>query len=60
MLIVVADDAVLLREGDQLRPAAHHGPIPFTFASQEISRGWASGRAAADLANLHNHAPVRQ
>jgi hypothetical protein len=24
------------------------------------AEGWASGRAAADLASLHNHAPVRQ
>jgi hypothetical protein len=24
------------------------------------AEGWASGRAAADLATLHNHAPVRQ
>src|SRR3984957_4111576 len=47
------DSAVLLREGDQLRPAAHYGPIPFTFASQEISRGWASGRAVIERRAIH-------
>ena len=37
------DLVVLLREGDQLRPAAHYGPIRFIFASQEISRGLLAG-----------------
>ena len=36
------DAVALLREGDRLRPSAHYGKIPLTFASQEISRGWAA------------------
>src|ERR1700722_13821691 len=49
-----AYDAVgLLREDDQLRIVAHHGPIPITFASQQISRGWASGRAVIERGTIH-------
>ena len=47
------DAVVLLREGDQLRIVAHHGPIPVTFASQQISRGWASGRAVIERRVIH-------
>ena len=47
------DAVVLLREGDQLRIVAHHGPIPITFASQQISRGWASGRAVIERRTIH-------
>ena len=47
------DAVVLLREGDQLRPAAHHGPIPLTFASQEISRGLLAGRAVIERRAIH-------
>jgi hypothetical protein len=45
------DDAVDEMFGDTLR---HGRSVRATDAE-----GWASGRAAADLANLHNHAPVR-
>jgi two-component system, NtrC family, sensor kinase len=47
------DSVVLLREGDQLRPAAHDGPIPLTFASQEISRGLLAGRAVIERRAIH-------
>ena len=47
------DALVLLREGDQLRAAAHHGPIPVTFASQEISRGLLAGRAVIERRAIH-------
>jgi two-component system NtrC family sensor kinase len=47
------DAVVLLHEGDQLRIVAHHGPIPITFASQQISRGWASGRAVIERRTIH-------
>jgi GAF domain-containing protein len=47
------DAVVLLRAGDQLRIVAHHGPIPITFASQQISRGWASGRAVIERRTIH-------
>jgi two-component system, NtrC family, sensor kinase len=42
------DAVALLREGDQLRVAAHYGPIPITFTTQPINRGWASGRAVIE------------
>ena len=47
------DAVALLREGDQLRIVAHHGPIPITFASQQISREWASGRAVIERRAIH-------
>ena len=47
------DSVVLLREGDQLRPAAHYGPIRFIFASQEISRGLLAGRAVIERRAIH-------
>ena len=46
------DDAVDEMFGDSLRRGRS---LRATDAE-----GWASGRAAADLATLHNHAPVRQ
>jgi hypothetical protein len=46
------DDAVDEMFGDTLRRGRS---VRATDAE-----GWASGRAAADLATLHNHAPVRQ
>jgi hypothetical protein len=46
------DDAVDEMFGDTLRRGR---AVRATDAE-----GWASGRAAADLATLHNHAPVRQ
>jgi hypothetical protein len=46
------DDAVDELFGDTLRRGRS---VRVTDAE-----GWASGRAAADLASLHNHAPVRQ
>jgi hypothetical protein len=46
------DDAVDEIFGDTLRRGRS---VRVTDAE-----GWASGRAAADLASLHNHAPVRQ
>ena len=47
------DAVVLLREGEQLRAAAHHGPIRLTFASQEISRGLLAGRAVIERRAIH-------
>jgi hypothetical protein len=46
------DDAVDEMFGDTLRRGRS--------ARVTDAEGWASGRAAADLATLHNHAPVRQ
>ena len=36
-----------------MRPAAHYGPIPVTFASQEISRGLLAGRAVIERRAIH-------
>src|SRR5262249_19138637 len=30
-----------------------YGPIPITFASQQITRGWASGRAVIERTTIH-------
>ena len=44
----------LLREGDQLRNLAHHGPIPIAFASQQISRvGGYFCRAVIERRTIH-------
>ena len=49
-----AEDAVVtLREGDDLRYAAHHGAIPVSFERRPISRGWVTGRAVVDKAPIH-------
>jgi len=49
-----ADDAVVsLREGDDLRFAAHHGPIPVGFERRPISRGFVTGRAVVDKVPIH-------
>ena len=49
-----AQDAVVsLREGDDLRSAAHHGPIPVGFEKRTISRSWVTGRAVVDKVPIH-------
>ena len=49
-----ADDAVVhLREGDDLRSCAHHGPIPVGMDRRPINRNFASGRAAVDKVAIH-------
>src|SRR6202022_2642694 len=51
-----ADDAVAhLREGDDLRSTAHHGPIPVGMDKRPINRNFASGRAAIDKVPIHVH-----
>jgi GAF domain-containing protein len=51
-----ADDAVVhLREGDDLRSCAHHGPIPVGMDRRPINRNFASGRAAVDKVAIHIH-----
>ena len=49
---------VLLREGDDLRIAAHHGPIPLPPNIRglwPISRDWPPGRAVFDRKPIHVH-----
>jgi GAF domain-containing protein len=47
------DTAILLREGESLAVAAHHGPIPIDFVKLPITRGWTSGRAVLDRKPVH-------
>ncbi len=47
------DAVLLLRDGDHLRIAAHHGPMTLDFTSMPISRDWVSGRVVVDRIPLH-------
>ena len=49
-----AHDAVaLLRDGDDLRIGAHHGPIPIDIEKWPINRRWTAGRAFVDQKPVH-------
>jgi two-component system, NtrC family, sensor kinase len=49
-----ADDAVVqLREGDELRSAAHRGSIPVGLHRRAINRNFISGRAVVDRVPVH-------
>src|SRR5829696_1638650 len=51
-----AYDAVLtLKDGEMLKLAAHHGPIPVDFTKWPIGRGWTAGRAVVDRRPIHVH-----
>ncbi len=47
------DAVILLRDGDHLRIAAHHGPMALDFKSMPISRDWVSGRVVVDRVPVH-------
>jgi GAF domain-containing protein len=47
------DAVVLLKDGDDLRFSAHHGPIPINIEKWPISRGWTAGRAFLDQKPVH-------
>ena len=47
------DAAVLLRDGDDLRFSAHHGPIPIGLEKWPINRRWTAGRAFIDQQPVH-------
>ena len=51
------DAMVALKEGDKLRVAAHHGPIPVPWRDtpRPLDRGWVSGRAVLDRQSVHVH-----
>jgi two-component system NtrC family sensor kinase len=49
------DAAVLLRDGDDLRFSAHHGPIPIGIEKWPINRHWTAGRAVLDKQPVHLH-----
>ncbi|MDN4983213.1 GAF domain-containing protein [Bradyrhizobium arachidis] len=47
------DAAVLLKDGDDLRFSAHHGPIPIGLEKWPINRRWTAGRAFIDRKPVH-------
>ena len=49
------DAVVLLKDGDDLRVSAHHGPIPISFSTHQINRKWTAGRAFVDKKAVHVH-----
>jgi GAF domain-containing protein len=49
------DGIILLKEGDELRIEAHHGPIPVDFPKWPATRHWTAGRAVVDRKPVHVH-----
>src|SRR5258708_3878760 len=49
------DAAVVLKDGDDLRFTAHHGPIPIGLEKWPINRNWTAGRAFVDRKPVHVH-----
>src|SRR5215831_10141290 len=51
------DAMIMLREGEELHFAVHHGSIrgPVQFTGRAISRGWVAGRAVLDRQPVHVH-----
>src|SRR5207247_9892583 len=47
------DSVVVLKDGDDLRFSAHHGPIPINIEKWPISRNWTAGRAFLDQKPVH-------
>jgi GAF domain-containing protein len=47
------DAVVLLKDGDDLRFSAHHGPIGINLEKWPISRNWTAGRAFVDRKPVH-------
>ena len=47
------DAVVLLRDGDDLRYSAHHGPVPFDMRKLAISRNYLAGRSVVDKEPVH-------
>ena len=49
------DAVVLLKDGNDLRYSAHHGPIPIGLEKSPINRNWVTGRAVVDKVPMHVH-----
>ena len=47
------DAAVFLKDGDDLRFSAHHGPIPIGLEKWPINRSWVTGRSVIDKVPIH-------
>ena len=49
------DAVILLRDGEQLRVAAHYGPMTIDFAQLPIGRDTVAGRTVVDRMPVHVH-----
>ena len=49
------DAVILLKDGEHLRIAAHHGPMKIDFGGAPIARDWVSGRVVVDGVPVHVH-----
>jgi signal transduction histidine kinase len=49
------DAVILLRDGEYLRIAAHHGPMTLDFTGARIGRDWVAGRTVVDRMPIHVH-----
>src|SRR5262249_21394964 len=47
------DTVILLKEDENLRIVAHHGPMPIDFEKAPIGRHWVSGRTVVDCKPIH-------
>ncbi len=47
------DAVILLRDGDYLGIASHHGPMALDFKGAQIGRDWVAGRTVVDRAPVH-------
>ena len=47
------DAVILLRDGDYLGIAAHHGPMAIDFKGAPLGRDWVAGRTVVDRAPVH-------
>ena len=47
------DAVILLREGEHLRIAAHHGPMALDFERLPLGRDFVSGRTVIDGVPVH-------
>jgi GAF domain-containing protein len=54
------DAAVLLKDGEELRPGAHHGPIPVLLEKWPIDRSSVTGRSVIDRVPVHIHDVLSQ
>ena len=49
------DATVVLKDGESLRPGAHHGPIPVRLERWPINRKSVTGRSVVDRVPVHVH-----
>jgi GAF domain-containing protein len=47
------DAVILLRDGDYLGIASHHGPMALDFKGAQIGRDWVAGRTVVDRVPVH-------